>query len=379
MCYFWKGFGSKIRKSTSARKRPLETRSGTDDFTDFQSELDFLEDRISGTQHRKLRRSRRRFEETNVKVLNPSANETFDVVSGQDASQWQQMAEAAIEHERNSSNSYMLQIAALKAKLSKSEKKAVSLQDQLIAVEQKQQQAFVDQIRKEERLRSKQERFMAEKFADLSAESEQKLASVRMEASANVSRAESLLTLERQRLLNSTRISENLRQQVEKWRDAAKRSMKLGEGKADLMEELDDMKLKFRAAAHVAEKWRNQSLHVLEILMNVMNEESLSPVEEKMDSAGSSPESFQKVLNEVNSVIEKREEKKQDEEKQRQQLASSYAYPSWELNGVTGDDTTVSSGKNKPRTTTTNSDPRAFMNTVLPMTSISDLRLGGGK
>ena len=55
--------------------------------------------------------------------------------------------------------------------------------------------------------------------------------------------------------------------------------MKLGEGKADLMEELDDMKLKFRAAAHVAEKWRNQSLHVLEILMNVRTM-SLSPLRE---------------------------------------------------------------------------------------------------
>ena len=53
-----------------------------------------------------------------------------------------------------------------------------------------------------------------------------------------------------------------------------------------------------------------------------------------MDSAGSSPESFQKVLNEVNSVIQKREKKKQDEEKQRQQLASSYAHPSWELNSM---------------------------------------------
>ena len=63
--------------------------------------------------------------------------------------------------------------------------------------------------------------------------------------------------LERQRLLNSTHISDNLKTQVERWRDAAKRSMKLGEGKADVMEELDDMKIKFRAAAHVAEKWRN--------------------------------------------------------------------------------------------------------------------------
>jgi hypothetical protein len=294
--------------------------------------------------------------------------------------QWQQMAEAAIEHERNSSRSYMLQIAELKAKLSKSEKKAASLQDQLIAVEQKQQQAFVDQIRKEERLRSKQERFMAEKFADLSAEAEQKLATVRMDARANVSRAESLLTLERQRLLNSTRISENLQQQVEKWRDAAKRSMKLGEGKADLMEELDDMKIKFRAAAHVAEKWRNQSLHVLDMLLNEMNEKSLLPVSEKVEKAGESPEMFQNVLNDVNHVFSEREKKKKDEEKKRQQLASSYAYPSWELNGVGGDSSSspsdsIASTNNKH----VSSDPRAFMNTVLPMTSISDLRLGGGK
>ena len=312
-------------------------------------------------------------------MLNPPAspeNRTF--FPYQDASQWQQMAEAAIEHERNTSKSYMLEIAALKAKLSKADKKAVSLQDQLIAVEQKQQQAFVDQIRKEERLRSKQERFMAEKFADFTAESDQKLATVRMEARANVSRAESLLTLERQRLLNSTQISENLRQQVEKWRDAAKRSMKLGEGKADLMEEVDDMKLKFRAAAHVAEKWRNQSLHVLEILLNIMNEDSLLPVEEKVESAGSSPETFQSVLNDVNSVILSRERKKQDEEKQRQQLASSYAYPSWELNSVASDSGSKAPLTNNPRATV-NSDPRTFMNTVLPMASISDLRLGGGK
>lgn len=338
-------------------------RGGGDSSTalrDFRRRLNMLEARMGADSEKKRSRRRRSsFVETdlsigrsdNVKETERSVEETKSPVEKDDdvtddeenevenileqlptnagsSAQWRQIAEEVIEHEKNVTESYLARINRLKKRLSDSEKKAVALESQLLSTEQKQQQAFVDQVRKEERLRSKQERFMAQKLAEVAAEGRQRLEEVEETAKVNVTHAEQKLKIVRQRLRNATKTAKRLRGEVEEWKGAAERSFEIGKDRADVKEQLEETKIRLRAATDVAMQWRNESMKSLDVVLTKLIGVNASEALAKVTVAGESPSTFDKKIDRYVTEIEKADA---DVARRREKIESSYSYPTWEL------------------------------------------------
>ena len=320
------------------------------------------------------RRRREGFQETSVRI---TAEETIrtDEEDTDESEKWRQIAEDTIKKQRNETRGYMNRIRELQLRVSKAEKRAAALQDQLLTSEQKQQQAFVDQIRKEERLRQKQEHFMSAKLSELSTNARNRLSMLQEEAQANVTAVESLLRLEHERLKRANAASNSLQQQIQKWRETANRATELGKGRAEAMERLRTMRLKFNAAARVAERWRNESMRALALIGGP----DFSGSSES--SAGNSPDDFESALREIESDRDRQQKEKDEKTRKQKALAADYPYASWELNSVhrqnAEEDETPSSKRahHVQASVFPSSNPLGFLKTALPLTSISDMHL----
>lgn len=279
---------------------------------------------------------------------------------------WRQVAENAIEAQKNSAIGFVQEIQKLRRDLATSKKKAKTLREQLTESDKNQQQTFVDQIRKEEQLRQKEEHYMADKLADLTAEAEDRIFALQVEARANVSASEGRLLIETQKLQEANASIQSLKSQVKRWKGAAARSRDISQGRADALKRVADLELKFKAATHVAEQWRNRSLRALSLALGGSNlpEKDVLKVE-----AGRSPGSFAAVLNDMVKEREIEMKREEDKKRQRREFAADYPYASWELG-------TVDKSTMPPRH---HSSPRqsafSYLKSALPMTSISDLNL----
>ena len=288
---------------------------------------------------------------------------------------WRKVAENAIEAQKSSAARFVQEIQKLRIDLTRSKRKAKTLREQLTKAEQKQQQTFVDQIRKEEQLRQKEEHYMADKIADLTTEAENRILALQTEAWANVSTSEGRLKIEAQRLQDANLSTEKLQKEVHVWKNAAAKSREMSHERSDALKRVAELELKYKAATRVAEQWRNRSLEALSLALEGSN---LPDKDALTSKAGRSPKVFGDVLKDMVKEREIELQKEEDKKRARREFAADYPYASWELG-------TIGSMHERPSFDVTSDTPRhhsvqrqgafRYLKSPLPMTSISDLNL----
>jgi len=336
----------------------------------FTSALDGLEHRIAHTGVLRVQRlpsmaASARFAETSVRISSAQSIANAPPPARTD-NEWHAVAETALKHEKDTQTELMKTIKDLHTQLSQAQAHSLDLSSELVNKENQQQERFVEEVRKEERLRATQQQFMAKKLTEMSMRVKQEGDILRAEARANVTAAEHELALENQRLANATSLVDEL----QGWRKAAQRSFAVGQDKAETMEDLVKEKHVAWASARVAEQWRSASLKGLQSAIADGGVENASSAERLLQTAGESPEKYQEAMETVARdrarVQDRQKAQVAAEEKSKSALASNYPYASWELSDL---------GRGRspgPALHTLPSDPLSFMHQPLPSTHVMD-------
>ncbi len=95
-----------------------------------------------------------------------------------------------------------------------------------------------------------------------------------------------------------------------------------------MKEQLEETKIRLRAATDVAMQWRNESMKSLDVVLTKLIGVNASEALAKVTVAGESPSTFDKKIDRYVTEIEKADA---DVARRREKIESSYSYPTWEL------------------------------------------------